>query len=264
MEGIQNGAAKITPLGVDVEILEYDRYDLQSFHNKADEILRSKPDGVILPPIMSEKTRPFIEALQGEQKPYVFFDADIPDMKPLCVVGHDSFKGGYLAGRLMHLFAGRITKPAVVLDAHGEDYHIIQRRKGFLRYAEEHGFPALFREYSGYAGAELSEQEITCFLLETSDLAGIFVTNCLAHRVAEVAKRLFAERHFFIIGYDLIPNNRRLLEQGWIDAIIAQRPEEQGRLALQSLYQHIVLEQKVASRIEIPMDIYIRENIPKT
>ncbi|MDR3311963.1 MAG: LacI family transcriptional regulator, partial [Spirochaetaceae bacterium] len=107
--GIRNGAAEIAPLGVTVDIHEYDRYDLPSLHRRADDILRSSPDGVILPPVMSEKTRPFIEALQAAQTPYVFVDADIPDMKPLSVVGHDSFKGGYLAGRLMHLFGGRIT-----------------------------------------------------------------------------------------------------------------------------------------------------------
>jgi LacI family transcriptional regulator len=250
-------------LGIETELIEYDRYDLRSFHNAAEGILNNKPDGLVFAPVMPGKTKPFVERIQAERIPYVFFDADIPEMRPLCVVGHDSYKGGYLAGRLMHLFAGTITKPAVVLDAHGEDYHIIQRRKGFLRYAEEHAFPARFKEYSGYAGAELSGEEIRCFLLENADLGGVFVTNSSAHRVAELAKTLSAERRFFIIGYDLIPNNRRLLEEGWIDAIIAQRPEEQGQLALLTLYRHIVLEQQVASRIEIPMDIYIRENIPK-
>jgi LacI family transcriptional regulator len=64
------------------------------------------------------------------------------------------------------------------------------------------------------------------------------------------------------VGYDLIPKNRELLRDGGIDAIISQRPEEQGRQALLNLYRRIVLEQRVASKIEIPLDIYVRENIP--
>jgi LacI family transcriptional regulator len=66
-----------------------------------------------------------------------------------------------------------------------------------------------------------------------------------------------------IIGYDLIPNNRVFLQEGRISAIISQRPEDQGRDALLSLYRSIVLEQTIPARIEIPLDIYFKENIPE-
>jgi LacI family transcriptional regulator len=263
LSGIENGAMSITALGVETEIIEYDRYDQQSFYAAAEAILRNRPDGLIFAPVMPDRTRPFIEKIHDEQIPYVFFDADLPEMEPLCVIGHDSFKSGYLGGRLMHLFAGKITMPAFVLDAHGEDYHIRRRRDGFLSFAEEHTFPVLCREYSGYTGAEISEQEMTCFMLEKPAISGIFVTNSMAHRVAEVAKWVFAERDFFIIGYDLIPRNRLLLGEGSIDAIIDQRPAEQGRQALINLYRCIVLEQQIEQKIRIPIDIYLRENIPE-
>jgi LacI family transcriptional regulator len=64
------------------------------------------------------------------------------------------------------------------------------------------------------------------------------------------------------MGYDLIPKNRELLRDGAIDAIISQRPEEQGRQALLCLSRHIVMGQRIHPRIEIPLDVYIRENIP--
>jgi LacI family transcriptional regulator len=64
------------------------------------------------------------------------------------------------------------------------------------------------------------------------------------------------------VGYDLIPKNRDLLRNGGIDAIISQRPEEQGRQALLNLYRGIVLEQNILSKIEIPLDVYLKENIP--
>jgi LacI family transcriptional regulator len=82
----------------------------------------------------------------------------------------------------------------------------------------------------------------------------------MAHRVAEAAKK--RRRPFLLVGYDLIPKNRELLRDGRIDAIISQRPEEQGRQALLNLYRHIVLEQHVVPKIEIPLDVYIKENIP--
>ncbi|MDR0377079.1 MAG: LacI family DNA-binding transcriptional regulator [Spirochaetaceae bacterium] len=260
--GIQEGAGEIAPLGVETSIIEFDRYSIRGFHRAADSLLAEKPDGIILSPVMPEKIKTLIEKIQAGGTPYVFFDADLPGTQPLCAIGQDSFRGGYLAGRLMHLFAGKPANPVAVLDAHGEDYHIIRRRDGFLRYAEEQGFSTVVREYSGYKGLEISVDEITLFLQENPDLAGVFITNCMAHRVAEAVTRQKTKSPFLIVGYDLIPKNRELLRDGAINAIISQRPEEQGRQALLNLFRHIVLEQYILPKIEIPLEVYIRENIP--
>jgi LacI family transcriptional regulator len=262
LAGIQEGAREIVPLGVKTEIVEYDRYTPGEFRKASDSILKEKPDGVILSPIMPQKIKTFIAKIQESKIPYIFFDADLPESKPLCAIGQDSFRGGYLAGRLMHLLAGKVTKPVAVLDTHGEDYHIIRRRAGFLRYAGEQGFSTVIREYSDYKGLEISVDETALFLRENPDLAGIFITNCMAHRVAEAAQMQKRRRPSLLVGYDLIPKNREFLRDGGIDAIISQRPEEQGRQALLNLYRSIVLEQHIPSRIEIPLDVYIKENIP--
>jgi LacI family transcriptional regulator len=261
LQGIQDCADTLTPMGIETEIIEYDRYNIESFNNAAGTVLAHKPDGVIFPPVMPDKTKFFLDEMQWQRIPYIFFDADFPGTAPLTVIGHDSFKGGYLAGRLMHLFTGNATKPLAVLDAHGEDYHVTRRRDGFLKYAAEHGFTTVSMEYSGYQGVELPEEEVSRFLRESPALAGVFITNCMAHRVAEAAELNSLKRDFCIVGYDLIPKNRRLLAEGRIDAIISQHPDEQGREALSALYRYILLEQKIAARIEIPMDICIKENI---
>ncbi|GHV75240.1 transcriptional regulator [Spirochaetia bacterium] len=262
LQGIQRAADEISSLGVETEIVEFDRYSREEFETAAAAILSKKPDGLIVPPIMSERTGPFIEQIRQAGIPCIFFDANLPGIDPLSAIGQDPFRGGYLAGRLMHLFAGRLEKPVAVLDAHGEDFHITRRRDGFLKYAGEHGFPTIVQEYSGYKGLEVSVEEIGRFLRENPALTGVFITNCMAHRVAEAAKKCGGARDFLLIGYDLIPNNRLSLEEGGIDAIISQRPEYQGREALLNLYRRIVLDQQIPPRIEIPLDVYFKENIP--
>jgi LacI family transcriptional regulator len=260
--GIQEGVAEIGPLGVETKIIEFNRYSDSSFQRAASSLLAEKPDGIILSPIMPEKIKNLITRINDSGIPCVFFDAGLPGVQPLCAIGQDSFRGGYLAGRLMHLLAGKTTGVVAVLDAHGEDYHIIRRRDGFLQYAREQGFSTVVREYSDYKGSEISVDEIALFLKENPDLAGVFITNCMAHRVAEAAKRQKKKRQFLLVGYDLIPKNREMLRKGEIHAIISQRPEEQGRQALLNLFRHIVLEQRVLPKIEIPLDVYLRENVP--
>jgi LacI family transcriptional regulator len=262
LEGIQEGAGEIAPLGVETEIIEYNRYSHSDFQKASGALLGEKPDGIILPPILPKKIKTLIEKIEENKIPYVFFDAELPGSKPICAIGQDFFRGGYLAGRLMRLLAGDSAKPVAVLDAHGEDYHITRRRDGFLRYAEEYGFSTVVREYTDYEGVEISVDEIALFLEDHSNLAGVFITNCMAHRVAEAVKKQKIRRPFLLVGYDMIPKNRELLREGGIDAIISQRPEEQGRQALLSLYRCIVLGQDITSHVEIPLDVYIKENVP--
>jgi len=260
--GIERAAGEISLLGVETEIFEYDRYKPKAFERASDAVSAGKFDGLLFAPIMQKRTRPFVERICAEHIPVVFVDADMPGTSPLCVIGPDSFNGGYLAGRLFHLFAGNVTMPAAVLDAHGDDYNITRRREGFLSYAEKNGFPVIVREYSDYGGGDISVEKVAEFLSEHRHLSGVFITNCMAHRVAEAVKQRRIKDPFLLVGYDLIPSNRLLLHEGRISAIISQRPEEQGREALLTLFRSVVLEQAVEAKLEIPLDVHIRENTP--
>jgi LacI family transcriptional regulator len=259
INGIEMGADEVKPLGVEITIIEYDRYRSMELRTVMGKALSEEPDGMIFAPINCIK--PLLTKAVKKQIPCVFCDSGFPEIKPLCTISQNPVQGGYLAGRLMHLFTGSAEKPVAVLDVHSMDYHIVQRRDGFLRYAREHNFTVIVKEYS--EESDLSKRAVSLFLKENPTLGGIFVTNCLAHRLAETAKKKRAGQHFAVIGYDLIPDNRRLLKKGFIDAIISQRPEEQGRQAVVNLYRHIVLDETVAVKIDIPLDISIRENTPE-
>jgi len=262
--GIEQASGEIRLMGGITEIVEFDRYDSAAFERVSGTVIAGKPDGLLFAPIMPAMTRSFVERVSAEKFPLVFVDSDMPGVSPLCAIRQDPFGGGYLAGRLFHLFAGAITSPAAVLDVHGEDYHITRRRDGFLRYAQDHDLPVIVEEYSGCKGEEFSVKEIVRFLGRHQNLSGLFVTNCMAHRAATAAaERRQGGEPFFLVGYDLIPENQRLLLEGRIDAIISQRPEVQGREALMALFRSVVLGQFVETRQEIPLDVYIRENTPQ-
>ncbi|GMO62066.1 MAG: substrate-binding domain-containing protein [Treponemataceae bacterium] len=261
--GITDCAQSLKPLGVDAPVIEYDRYSQDSFKNAIESALTSQPDGILLSPVMPEITKPFLQILEEKKIPYVFFDAEIPGASPLSVIGNDSFKGGYLAGRLMHLFTaseagGKAILPFAVLNAYNEDYHLRGRRDGFVRYADEHNLSAVKMSYTSEDGINISQKNLTHFLNEAPHISGLFVTNSMAHQVVSA----FPQHDFFIIGYDLVPDNHRQLVSGNIDAIISQHPHEQGNQALLTLYHHLVLEQSVPPRQTMALDICLKENIP--
>ncbi|HOV38004.1 MAG TPA: hypothetical protein PLG79_04715 [Spirochaetales bacterium] len=67
--------------------------------------------------------------------------------------------------------------------------------------------------------------------------------------------------HIPIIGYDLVPDNERLLREGLIDVLISQRPEYQGYQAVYQLYRYVVLQQDIHPKIPVPIHIYMKENL---
>jgi len=259
--GAVGAAEEIRPEGIETTILEFNRYDPVSFWTAADAALATHPDGMLLAPVMPQEARRLIEKLSSSV-PYAFFDADIPGTAPVCCIGQDAYRGGYLAGRLAELFSGGGRLFAVV-DAHGEDHHIRMRRDGFRAYAEEHGFATVVAENVDLEDDAASAGLIAALQRDHQDLAGVFVTSASSHRIAASARALRDQRRFAVVGYDLVPENERLLRAGAIDAIISQRPETQGRRGLLDLYRSIVLGRAVDRRVDVPLDLYFKENVPQ-
>jgi LacI family transcriptional regulator len=63
-----------------------------------------------------------------------------------------------------------------------------------------------------------------------------------------------------IVGYDLLKKNIQFLEEGTIDFLINQKPEEQGYLGISHLYKKLVLNEEVEETFYMPLEIIIKEN----
>jgi LacI family transcriptional regulator len=260
-QGIREAADELVHFGVRTSILEFDRYDPVSFRSTLAKARKEAPDGLLLPPVLPSESRGFMESIEGTV-PFVFFDADLPGCQPICTIGQDPYKAGFLAGRLVYLLAGGRPANFAVLSAHSEDYHIRCRQDGFMAYLDSVGARGLLREGVDLEQDEAAAASLAALLRDQPDLRGIFVTSASAHRLAKARKQLRSRTPFVLVGFDLVPANQRMLAEGGIDAIISQRPQEQGRQGLLSLYRAIVLGKPVAPRIEMPLDIYLKENAP--
>ncbi len=260
-EGIFGAADEIQGYGVETKILDFDRYDPESFRSVLRTVAEAEPDGVLLAPVVPEASRDFVRAIQG-RIPYAFFDADLPGCAPLCAIGQDPFRGGYLAGRLACLLKRRRAGSFTVLEAHGEDYHIRRRREGFCAYIAQTDCSVGSVQSIDFERDAEAARVLSGLIQADPELAGVFVTSASAHVVGEAVRGLRKRRPFLVIGYDLVPANHRLLADGCIDAIISQRPETQGRQGLLNLYRSIVLGRSVEPRFEVPLDVYFKENMP--
>ncbi|MFZ2781886.1 MAG: LacI family DNA-binding transcriptional regulator [Rectinemataceae bacterium] len=267
--GVEKAAKELAAFGVSVRKIEYNRYDPVSFFENTRRMADMGFDGLLMTPLLPEAGASLLKALP-EGFPVVFFDAQLPGYSPLSRIGQDAFRSGVLAGRLLDAFSAK-KGPYFVVSSHGEDFHIRKRIEGFLSYFGSPALtpepsPAPSREIRTFENIDLEHREkretfLRKMLEGTQNPGGIFVTNVSVHGVASYVNGKNTD-HIAVVGYDLVPENECRLRSGMIDCILSQRPEYQTYEGIYRLYRHVALQQAVEKESVVPIDIYVRENLP--
>ena len=103
------------------------------------------------------------------------------------------------------------------------------------------------------------ERRLAEIFKEHPDISAVFVTNSRVFLVARFLEKR-AERNIMLIGYDYIEENIHYLQNGVINFLICQKPEEQGYRGVMALYHHLILKIPIAVIDYMPIDIITREN----
>ena len=259
-KGIDKACRELEMHKVSVQYFLFDRYSSSSLGRAFREALRSKPDGMLIAPVLARKAEELIPSIP-KGLPYVFFDSTIPSTDCLTSIVQDPFQSGLLAASLLQSMSKGEGNVAII-KVTPEDFHINERIRGFLSGFKEtaSGKVRLF-EVDSHQGEPAFEETVGCILDELSPLKGIFVSNAWTHSVAHSVHELSATNGVTIIGYDLVPKNLRCLEQGLIHFLISQCPSTQGYEGIYSLYEHVVLRENVKNRIMVPIDILTKNNV---
>lgn len=260
--GIRKRTEELHHYRLEIESFLFDPYAPLDFEDKAGQMLKTNPDGVILAPYFVKESLPLMAELRERKIPFVCIDSEIPEQGQLAYVGQNSFQCGYLSARLLSTLVPATGTMLVLHFAKEMDNqnHLIQREKGFYHWFRENEpeRPICTREIS-LTDPEVSPEELISVFREVSP-AGIFVTNSRVHLAAAALEKAGFD-HIRLIGHDLLKNNADYLRHGQVDFLICQKPEEQGYNALDTLFRHVVQKMPVKSHNYTPIDIIVKENI---
>lgn len=265
LQGIKRAANELLQYGVNINLYQFSQSDPASFRSKANEILKNKPEGVVMAPFFSRESDEFIKKLGISCIPFVFIDSSIADSNQLSFIGQNSFQSGMLAAKL---FDYSLPEQATIVIIHfGKELdnqnHPKQRERGFCNYfGTQPRNSAKFIstiEIDTLAVANLFEV-LDSELAKIGPVNGIFVTNSQVYRIAEylVSRNI---QHIRLIGHDLIPQNADFMRTGVVDFLICQRPEEQGYKAVQTLFEYVLLKKQVKTDNYTSIDIVTKENL---
>jgi len=263
-EGIKKAVAEFGPFGFKLLNFEFDSTNEQSFKETTKQVLEHNPDGVILVPFFTKESHLFLDECEKLDIPYCFLDSRLKDRNYLSFVGQDGFQSGYVAAKLMNYM---LPDPAKILivnisSSFGNTNMLFQRVQGFRRFFEsdpKHKMIEIFqREIPD--SSDPHQINFDKGIIEESGIQGVYIPNSRSYIVAQLL-----EKHHLtnlpVIGYDLIPQNIKLLQHQYIDFLIGQRPQKQAFKVVSILFEHLVLKKEVTKDNFSPIDIITRENL---
>lgn len=261
-EGIEKAIGQLKHYGIRLQPYFFRMEDPETFTQESGKILELSPDGILLAPWAKRESLLFTKELDQRSIPYVFIDSNLKEANPISFIVQNSVQSGFLAAKLIDY---GITVNSNILMIHitndlQNTNHLLQREKGFLEY-----FETVKSRLHNIIKIEVPSDEreiykkLISLITEVKSIDAVFVTNSKVYEVAGFFDQ-FSDRPK-IIGYDLIPKNIDLLIQSKIDFLINQKPESQGYVATNLLFDLIVRKEKVKSINYTSIDIITKENI---
>jgi len=263
LKGIAKATTEFANYGFKIDYFFF-KYDNHSFNETSAKLLELEYDGLVFAPVFYEESITFINEYKKKNIPIVLIDSNIEDIKDVSFIGQDSFKSGYLAGKLISYGVNKesnvmLLKITSNIENTSKTIFNLKKIEGFYSYFEDNK-----SKLPKYNFTEISIKDSTKNNLKIdmfNEIDAVFVLNSRVHLVAEFIKINKLE-NIKVIGYDLLQPNIDYLNEGFIDFLINQKPEEQGYLGIKKLYKTLVLKQDLEVYINyVKLDIIVKENI---
>jgi LacI family transcriptional regulator len=263
--GIRKGWNEIADYNVKLSTFFFGQFCAESFRQKAQEILKTKPDAVLIAPVFKEETVKLVSVLDLHGIPYIFLDSNIEGQNNLSYFGQHSYQSGFLAARLLELGLPERANIAIFKPSSGDNISNqgLSREKGFNAFFEQENLKGRYNFFSveyDLDNEQVREKQLKLFFDKYSPIAATVVFNSRVHEIAAFIEK-YNIRNIRLIGYDLLKENAGYLRKGVVSFLIAQRPEEQGYQGVIALFNHLAYQQEVPKIQYMPIDILTRDNL---
>jgi len=225
-------------------------------------------DGIALAPLNRSAQRRTVERAVQAGIPVVVFDSEIDGDAHVSFVATNNKQGGVLAAKHLTELLGGKGRVMVLRFVQGTG-STEARAEGFIETAKAAGFEIVadpYPEDATVAGCKKTAANTLEGFVKNNELEldGIFACNdrsTLGMLAAlEDLRKSGVEVHARFIGFDFTPRLVEAVQQGTVDALIAQNPRRMGQLAVETLVSHLQ-GKEVPKYIDTGVVIVTRENL---
>ncbi|MEC3905517.1 substrate-binding domain-containing protein [Tamlana sp. 2201CG12-4] len=261
--GILKAYDEFKTFGVQIKNYTFNQFDSSSYLKQFADLLNEKPHAVVLAPIFELETKQIVEQLDTLNIPYLFLNIDIDGLNNITFIGQDSYKGGYVSGKLMHLSLEEHDACAIVQTRLNiTNYLAISKRiKGFKGYLKDHNIKLNVLNLSiDLLNPILAKEALNTFLENHSHIKGLFVPTSRSSVITDFINE-DKLKPLHIIGFDTTKNNLKSLQEGKLKFLISQRAFNQGYDAIKTMSDFLIYKKVPSKKIYSPIQIIIKENI---
>lgn len=263
-EGIKKAAIELKPFNVSTEFIFYNHSEKESYMEAYKELIDKKPDAVLIAPNFKDETLQFTTRLEEQNIPFIFIDVNPEGANALKYIGQDSYRSGYIAAKILMREYTEDKELILFLSNFREnpaEFQVQRRLEGFMKYLNEHHISPVIHEVI----VDRDDQNITTNRLNTffQSHVGTYMGIVFNSRIYQIGEYLENnnKRLGGLLGYDLLPQNVRLLKAGVINFLIGQRPGLQGYCGVKALADKVVFKKEVEPLKYMPIDILLEDNI---
>lgn len=260
--GFTRGGALVSGMNIRIQAYFYNQYSIDEFNDVAQELLRSEPDGVLIPTLFKDATFEFARTLAEKDIPYIYIDTKVEeDSCQLAFIGmprHDS--GAMCAALLTERMPKEQVDDILIVRIRRDDGGMSdptrKRREGFLNYINAH-FPdvRMHNVYIDPSNTKSIQKELSTYFTENRNTKFVVMFNSRLHLIAKSLAD-FPTPGRRVIGFDDIPQNLAMLKEGLADVIIAQHVEDQSTKAVEMMSDYILTHKR-----PVNMDNYVHIDI---
>ncbi|MEM8909568.1 MAG: substrate-binding domain-containing protein, partial [Bacteroidota bacterium] len=265
LRGIKMALNYVMDFGLSVDFFHFADADAQAFQRQCEAILHKNYDAVLVAPVFYTEAHQFLNQCNEQGLKYFLINTflDRQDEYFKCYIGQDSFQSGILAAKLLN-YGMENGDTAMVLHLEKgvhNSRHLVLKEQGFHHYFIEHAQRNIQVVKTSFENpANLSDlREFMNYQIKSyPNLKGIFVTTSKLYYLVDALPTAQLEK-LKLVGFDLIEENLKHLNQQKIDFLINQNPVKQGYLGIVNIFNHLVRKKAVDAVQHLPLDVVILE-----
>lgn len=256
ISGITRAEREINDFGITVEIYRGNDFDVKEQIQLIDTAISNGASAMAIVPIDHPSVVERLTELYNEKFPVIFLSSVLEKAPCISAVRCNYAKSGFIAAGLVRLISKSPESVLVFtpsLSMMGHRYRIDGFKKALAQKAPEITLKAIielpndsFDSYKIASEKLMLNSEVNVVVYCGSARAGLkAIQDC--------------GRTIHSVFYDYAPHTKAALLENKVDAVILQNPQEQGYLAIMTLFDYLISQKPPKAVIEVENYILIPE-----
>ncbi len=264
-QGFITGSEHLNKTGnIVLDIYPYDQTDEDSFRECCREILKGRPNGVIMNAVFKEAVSDFAKELEQRDIPFAFIDNKVDELNYTIYYGVDPYRSGALGAFLLttRCAAEEIALIRLIRDSGHKADPNAPRRQGFLEYIRSHSPNCLI--HTIFIHPDKPEENIRTlreFMEMHPQVKHLAMTNSRVFLLDEFLSH-YPDPERIVIGFDDLTRNLECLRKGNVEFLITRHIPQQSHKVLTEFAECVI--KGVAPKCRnnyVHMDILHRLNL---